>query len=439
MFSCMKLIRANIVVRVAAHRTGLIAISLAFLMMILMGTHEAGAGYQPDLQVRLASEGDAAYLGAGLFETSALAQSKSQAVYPGTSASFRVMLKNGGDLPDSFLVRGTGSDGGFTVRFLDESGVDRVAVLAESGFATRVLSPGESLAFSLQVTPVLYPLGASFRVTVGAVSASDSARVDQVKTETVPCGSSAQVTVSSPPDGSGPPGSVLYYPYTVTNVGSAANSFALSVASPAGWPSALYADDGAGGGVAGDSLRQSGESTPVTSTGALAPGAAFRFFVAVTIPQASADGARADTRLAVSGEGASGADQVTTSAIAAVLSLVENVRNLTQGGAFAAESGALPGDTLEYRLAVTNSGSAPASLVSIGNTLPASSSLLPGSLWIGSSPAGEGSACAASLCGSARESGGGIVAHLGAGATEAAGGSLAQGNTLYLFFRARVE
>lgn len=408
-------------------------------MLLIMGTAEARAAYQPDLLVRLASEGDGGYLGEGLFEATASLQSKSQPAFPGTAASFRVLLKNAGDLPDSFLISGSGGGAGFTVRFLDQAGADRAAALPGEGFATRVLAPGETLPFLLQVVPAAFQIGASFRVAVSASSAALPARVDQVKTETVSCGSSAAVTLSAPPDGSGLPGTAVSYPYTVTNVGSADNGFTLAVESPSGWPGALYADDGAGGGIAGDRVRQGGETTPTAATGTLSPGAGYRFFLAVSIPAASADGARADTRTTVSGRDATGADQVTTNAVAATFLVAESVRNLTRGGAFAASADALPGDILQYRMAVTNSGSAPAPSVGISSAIPASTVSLPESLWIGSSPAGEGSPCAAELCGWVRESGGNIVAHLGPGATPSAGGSLAAGATLYVYFKARVQ
>ena len=420
------------------HRCGLLPRAGGFaLTALLLGAAQAYAGYQPDLLVRLASEGDAAYLGGGIFETVAQLQSKSQASFPGTAASYRVLLKNAGDLPDSFQVRGPGGLSGVTVRFLDQNGVDRAAALP-LGFATPTLAPGESLEFLVQVTPVAFQLGASFRVSVEAASTTDPGKIDQVKTETVACGSSAALLISSPPDGLGPPGSVVNYPYTVINVGNVGNNFTLSTASPAGWPSAIYADDGAGGGVAGDGVRQPGETVLSASTGLLAPGASYRFFVAVAVPSGSADGARADTLVSAAGAGASGSDQVTTSAVTSTISVAESVRNLTQGGAFATSTTALPGDTLEYRMAVTNSGSASASPVSVRSAVPANTTTLASPPWISSSSTGE-AACAAALCGWSGTAGGGVVAHLGVGATESAGGSLAPGKTLYVYFRVQVE
>jgi uncharacterized repeat protein (TIGR01451 family) len=436
----MKLISTNPV----SHRCVLTgyrsaAAGIFLLLAPLLARAQDPPLYQPDLLVRLDSEADSAYLGAGVFETSAQLQSKSQAAFPGRPALFRVQLVNAGNSSDSFLIKGTASGASFSVSYGDGTG----DAALPGGFTTGELTPGASFSFSVQVTPAALPLGADYRVTLDASSlkgaAASQVRVDQVKMETISCASSAAVTLSGPSDGLGPPGTVVNYPYTVTNVGNAPNSFALSVVSPADWPGALYADDGAGSGVAGDGLRQAGENVGSVTTGVLPPGASYRFFLEQTVPLGSADGAHADTRVSATGAGASAADQVTTSASAATISLSESVRNLTEGGAFAPGANALPGDTLEYRMAVTNSGSLPATSLGISSALPAHTTALPGSLWIGTAASGEGSPCAAALCGWVRLTGGSIVAHLGSGASEAAGGSLLPGTTLYVYFRAQVE
>jgi len=440
MFSCMKLVLVNnYKTAVKSPRPRPLQLWCVLLFLLLMGTGANAAGYQPDLMVRLASEGDDSYLGGGVFESSAETQTKSQPAFPGSVAVFRVLVQNAGQAPDSFVLRGGWNETGLTVRCLDEGGVDRAAALAGSGYASGTLAPGASASFLLQVTPSALPLGASYRVTLSAASAADPARTDQLKTETVACGATAAVTVSTPADNWGFPGTVVNYPYTVTNVGNKPDNFTLSAASSMGWPSAIYADDGAGGGIAADGVRQSGESHETVGTGPLAPATVYRFFVAVTVPASSADRARADTRLAVSGADARAADQVTTSAIAAVITVAEQVRNLTRGGPFAPSAEAVPGDTLEYRMTLTNSGSATATSVGIDAPLPGSTACLPESLWIGTTPGGDGPPCAAADCGFVRESAGNIVARLGQGATDAAGGSLSPGKTLYVYYRVQVQ
>lgn len=408
------------------------------LLVLFSAASVAWAGFQPDLMVKLAAEPDSAYLGAGVFESTAQLQSKSQPAFPGTPALFRVLVKNAGDQPDSILLQGTGVLSGTEIRFIDPGGVDRTAQLG-ARFATPQLAPGESASYLVQVTPTLFQLGASFRVSVQGTSLGDATKLDQVKTETVACSSTAAVILSAPPDGFGPPGTVVNYPYTLTNVGNTANSFALSISTPSGWSGALYADDGAGGGVAADAVRQAGETTPVAATGTLSPGASFRFFLAVTIPPGSGDGAHGDIQLSAAGPGAVAADQVTTSAVNAAILVSEAVRNLTKGGVFATSASVLPGELLEYRMSVTNAGTLPASSVTLTSPLPGNSSTVPGTLRISTSPSGDGPPCAAALCGTLQGAPGNLVARLGSGATESSGGTLQPGKTLYVFFRVQVE
>ena len=86
-------------------------------------------------------------------------------------------------------------------------------------------------------------------------------------------------------NGSVPAGRTYYFAHTVTNLGNGADTFDLSATSSQGWPIILYLDDN------NDGLHQSGETTAVTTTGALAAGADFHFFVAASIPKGIASGA----------------------------------------------------------------------------------------------------------------------------------------------------
>jgi len=408
------------------------------LALVSLSPCEATAGFQPDLLVKRAVEPDTAYLGGGIFESTAQTQSTSQPAFPGTPALYRVLLKNSGDQPDRFLVQGTGVLAGAAIRFLDAANQDRTAELGP-GFTTATLAPGEALSYLVQVTPTQFLLGASFRVSVQATSQGDPARLDQVKTETVACSSTAAVILSAPPDAFGAPGSTVYYPYTLTNVGNTANSFSLAASGASGWASRLVADDGAGGGTSDDAQHQPGETTPVAATGFLAPGASFHFFLAIQVPGASVDGARADTQVTAAGAGTATADQVTTAAVSATVLVAETVRNLSQGSAFATSTTALPGEVLEYRLALTNAGTLAATGVSLASPVPSGTTPVAGSLRLASSPSGDGPPCSAALCGSVASAGGTLTAQLGEGAAASTGGTLAPGKTIYLFFRVLVE
>ncbi|GFO55888.1 hypothetical protein GMSM_28950 [Geomonas sp. Red276] len=396
---------------------------LWLLILIPLTAGSAWGAFQPDLAVRGAADSDAAYLGSGVIEAAASLQSVSQGAFEGSPARYRVQVTNAGDFPDRFLLKGTGGGSGFAVAYLDDAGGDRTMEYAGEGYLTALLPPGTSVSFLVQVTPAAITPGASFRVAVTAVSVSDGARLDQVKTETVACGSTPAVTVSAPPDGTGLPGSVVVYAYTVTNVGSAVNEFGLSTVAPGGWSALVRGEDGA----------------PKVSTGPLAPGLSSRFVVAVTVPAESLDGANAATRLVVAGTGAGGSDDVTTTALAAAVTVTETVRNITQGGSFQTSAAAYPGDTLEYRMSVTNSGSAPANALSIDQPLPQHTVPVAGTFWVGTSGTGGGSPCAGAECGTAKENAGRVIARLGQGATESTGGALSPGKTLYVYYRVQVE
>lgn len=102
--------------------------------------------------------------------------------------------------------------------------------------------------------------------------------------------------------GSGFPGSVVYYAVSVRNQGREDDRFALRLSSVASWDAAVRADDGSGGGIAGDGVHQPSENSLAYSTGTLAAGEAFSGFVAVAIPIDAAQGAGDMTILKVASE-----------------------------------------------------------------------------------------------------------------------------------------
>jgi uncharacterized repeat protein (TIGR01451 family) len=263
------------------------------------------------------------------------------------------------------------------------------------------------------------------------------------------------VSVTAPPDASGNTNTVVYYPYTVTNTGNNTNTFALSAASGAGgntWAVALYHDDD------GDGVHDAGETTVTSSTGALAADATYRFFVAVTIPAAVANGQTDVTVLTVAGSGDAGTgddatDSVTTTALAPALTVAKAVRNVTLGGSFDTTASAAPTQVLEYRITVTNAGSISADNVTLTDADGAYTTYVPNSMYIGGNgtaaasntlqddDASGGTACASDACGHSSVSGGTVTAYLGTGATESASDArtFAAGSTVYVYFRVTVD
>ena len=307
------------------------------------------------------------------------------------------------------------------------------------------------------------PSGATIQNTANATYEDSNSNsynaASHTTTVTVP--SVYSVSVNSPSDQGGGSNTVVYYAYTVTNTSNDTNTFALSGASGAGgntWTVALYADDGAGGGTANDGIHQAGETNVTASTGALAADATYKFFVAVTIPAATPNGQTDDTDLTVTGSGDAGAgddtsDTVTTTAGAPSVGLTKNVRNVTDAGGFAATADADPGDTLEYRITVTNGGSVQATVVVLTDNDHANTTYVSESIKIGSnttcasntaadddSSQEGGETCAADACGQANADGSGnITAYLGNTADESTGGTLAVSSTVYVCFQVTVD
>ena len=87
----------------------------------------------------------------------------------------------------------------------------------------------------------------------------------------------AALTLTANGAQSATPGGVAYYPETLTNTGNGADTFTFTTANAGGFTMAgvqIYADNGSG--------QPTG--SPITSTGLLASGAAFKLIVVATLP-----------------------------------------------------------------------------------------------------------------------------------------------------------
>ena len=91
----------------------------------------------------------------------------------------------------------------------------------------------------------------------------------------------------------GAPGTVVYYPIAIRNLGNNSDSVSLGASSVQGWPCAVYGDDN------GDGVHQLTETTIVTAA-TVPAGGQITCFVAVTIP-AAAVAADAETVTVTSG------------------------------------------------------------------------------------------------------------------------------------------
>ena len=166
------------------------------------------------------------------------------------------------------------------------------------------------------------------------------------------------------------PGSVVYYPHTLTNTGNGTDTFSLTTSttgSAAMTNVTIYADNGSG--------QPTGSA--ITSTTALAAGASFKFIVAATLA-ATATAGQTNT-LTVTGT--SGQDGTKTTTNTDTTTVTTNaVITLTK--AVSTASGAPGSGPYTYTLTYTNTGNSTATNVVISDIVPAGMTYVAGSgLW----------------------------------------------------------
>ncbi|NMM09458.1 MAG: DUF11 domain-containing protein [Polaromonas sp.] len=178
----------------------------------------------------------------------------------------------------------------------------------------------------------------------------------------------ASLTLAAPGAQTATPGSVVYYPHTLTNTGNGTDTFglsAVSAASPFQMAAVqIFADNGSG--------QPTGPA--ITATGPLASGSAFKFIVSGTLP-ATATATQTNV-ITVTGASlftpalnATNLD-TTTVTTSAVVTLTKAV---------SVSSGAAGSGPYTYTLTYTNTGNSTATNVAISDVLPA------GMAYVGSS------------------------------------------------------
>jgi len=155
-------------------------------------------------------------------------------------------------------------------------------------------------------------------------------------------------------------GSTVYYPHTLTNTGNGSDTYALTAvnASGSGFSMTgitLYLDNGSG--------QPTGSA--ITSTGALASGATFKFIVAATVPSTATSGQT--NSLTVTGTSGYTSSQTATNTDTTTVT-ANAVVTITK--AVSASSGAAGSGPYTYTITYTNTGNSTATSVKITDAIP---------------------------------------------------------------------
>lgn len=162
------------------------------------------------------------------------------------------------------------------------------------------------------------------------------------------------------------PGSVVYYPHTLTNTGNGSDTFNLTSTNSGAFIMTgvqFFADNGSG--------QPTG--SPITSTSPVAAGAAFKFIAVGTLPITAV--AANTNAIVVTGT------SVLSSAVTAFNTDTTTVTTnavVTLTKAISVASGA-PGTTATYTLTYTNTGNSTATAVAVSDVIPAGMTYVSGS------------------------------------------------------------
>lgn len=163
------------------------------------------------------------------------------------------------------------------------------------------------------------------------------------------------------------PGSVVYYPETLTNTGNGTDTFNLTTGNAGAFTMAnvqIFADNGSG--------QPTGPA--ITSSGALGSGASFKFVVVATLPNTATAGQSNTLTLT--------AASTFNAAVTANLTDTTTVTNnavVTVSKSISAASGAAGSGPYTYTLTYTNTGNSTATNLTLGDVIPSGLNYVAGS------------------------------------------------------------
>ncbi|MCX7256443.1 MAG: hypothetical protein NTZ64_06810 [Polaromonas sp.] len=231
-------------------------------------------------------------------------------------------------------------------------GLFMAVLLALTGMAAHAAAPAAGASISNQASASYTDASATPRtVTSNVVSTT----VTQVTSMTLTANGTQTAT----------PGSVVYYPHTLTNTGNGTDTFNLTTSNTGGFNMTgvqFFADNGSG----------TPTGPAITSTGPLAAGASFKLIAVGTLPNT----ATATQTNTITVTGTSTFTPAVTASNTDVTTVTTNaVVTLTKG---VSVSNGLPGTSAIYTLTYTNTGNSTATAVAITDVIPAGMTFTPG-------------------------------------------------------------
>jgi hypothetical protein len=133
--------------------------------------------HRPDGLIAKASGGP--FMGNDLYNTTGSHQTRSKTLAPGTTGRFYVREQNDGN-SDSFLMKGTGSGGGFSVHYF--IGTTNITSAVEAGTYSKGIAPSASITIRIVVKARSTVTSSSTRsILLRSASKGDTTMKDTVK------------------------------------------------------------------------------------------------------------------------------------------------------------------------------------------------------------------------------------------------------------------
>jgi len=119
---------------------------------VVKATTTVTANYKPDLAIK--NPADAGYTGVSIFNLTGIGQASTQTLETGGEASYFFRVQNTGNTTDTYKLTSPTIIAGWRAQYVDQStGADVTTSVTGSGYLTKALVPGATLAYTIHVWP----------------------------------------------------------------------------------------------------------------------------------------------------------------------------------------------------------------------------------------------------------------------------------------------